>query len=234
MPGWQARPPTNGRRVPGGLEAGGRRRDRPSRDRREAGDLERPTRILDSRPGRGVRETASTLAAIVGAARRRVWTTMAYFAPRRGASGSCATRRPGGSCPPGLPREDRRSSSLPTPCHGFFPGSPAARRLYLRVSAGRSCTPRPWSRRARSSVNGSTNLYFRSFEMQRRAQLRDHGRRDRRPHGEPARGRRGEQPGDPPVPVEAAFLSSPRLPWRGAEAGGAAPISGPRTGRREP
>jgi cardiolipin synthase len=41
-----------------------------------------PVLILDSRPGRGVRETASVLAAIIGAARRRVWITMAYFAPR--------------------------------------------------------------------------------------------------------------------------------------------------------
>ncbi|HEX4439220.1 MAG TPA: phospholipase D-like domain-containing protein [Thermoanaerobaculia bacterium] len=38
--------------------------------------------ILDSRPGRGSVETASVLSAIVAGARRRIWITMAYFAPR--------------------------------------------------------------------------------------------------------------------------------------------------------
>jgi cardiolipin synthase len=44
-----------------------------------------PSRILtlDSRPGRGHGETASVLIAIVAAARRRIWITNAYFAPRR-------------------------------------------------------------------------------------------------------------------------------------------------------
>jgi cardiolipin synthase len=39
--------------------------------------------VLDSRPGRGHEETASVLAAVVGAARERIWITNAYFAPRR-------------------------------------------------------------------------------------------------------------------------------------------------------
>jgi cardiolipin synthase len=39
--------------------------------------------VLDSRPGRGHEETASTLAAVVAAAHRRVCITNAYFAPRR-------------------------------------------------------------------------------------------------------------------------------------------------------
>ena len=39
--------------------------------------------VLDSRPGRGHEETASSLAAVVAAARERVWITNAYFAPRR-------------------------------------------------------------------------------------------------------------------------------------------------------
>jgi cardiolipin synthase len=43
--------------------------------------------ILDSRPGRGHQETASVLAAILGAARRRVFMTNAYFAPRTAALG---------------------------------------------------------------------------------------------------------------------------------------------------
>lgn len=38
--------------------------------------------VLDSRPGRGHGETASVLAAIVAAARERIWITNAYFAPR--------------------------------------------------------------------------------------------------------------------------------------------------------
>jgi cardiolipin synthase len=37
--------------------------------------------VLDSRPGRGHRETAAALAAIVGAATESVWLTNAYFAP---------------------------------------------------------------------------------------------------------------------------------------------------------
>ncbi|MES1245191.1 MAG: phospholipase D-like domain-containing protein [Acidobacteriota bacterium] len=37
--------------------------------------------VLDSRPNRGTAESASAMAAIVGAARRRVWLTNAYFAP---------------------------------------------------------------------------------------------------------------------------------------------------------
>lgn len=37
--------------------------------------------VLDSRFGRGQAETVSILAAIVGAARRRLWITNAYFAP---------------------------------------------------------------------------------------------------------------------------------------------------------
>lgn len=41
------------------------------------------TLVLDSRPGRGYAETASVFAAIVGAARERLWITNSYFAPRR-------------------------------------------------------------------------------------------------------------------------------------------------------
>lgn len=42
-----------------------------------------PVLVLDSRPGRGHGETASVLASIVAAARKRLWITNAYFAPRR-------------------------------------------------------------------------------------------------------------------------------------------------------
>jgi cardiolipin synthase len=46
--------------------------------------------VLDSRPGRGHGETASVLAAIVAAARERVWITNSYFAPRRRAIAALA------------------------------------------------------------------------------------------------------------------------------------------------
>jgi cardiolipin synthase len=51
--------------------------------------------VLDSRPGRGHGETASVLAAIVAAAREKIWVTNAYFAPRRRAIDALAqaTRR---------------------------------------------------------------------------------------------------------------------------------------------
>lgn len=40
--------------------------------------------LLDSRPGRGVQEIHSAYAAIIGAARQRLWISNAYFAPSRG------------------------------------------------------------------------------------------------------------------------------------------------------
>jgi cardiolipin synthase len=51
--------------------------------------------VLDSRPGRGHGETASTLAALAAAAREKIWITNAYFAPRRRAIEALAgaTRR---------------------------------------------------------------------------------------------------------------------------------------------
>ena len=42
-----------------------------------------PVMVLDSRPFRGTGEIASVLGAIVAAARRRIWITNAYFAPRQ-------------------------------------------------------------------------------------------------------------------------------------------------------
>lgn len=47
------------------------------------GDHGARTLVLDSRPGRGYMETASVLAALAGAARRRLWVTNSYFAPHR-------------------------------------------------------------------------------------------------------------------------------------------------------
>ncbi len=48
------------------------------------------TQVLDSRPGRGHIESAAVLGAIVGAARRRLWITNSYFAPRRAVVGLLA------------------------------------------------------------------------------------------------------------------------------------------------
>jgi cardiolipin synthase len=48
----------------------------------EAAGPEARILVLDSRPGRGAREVSASLAAIAGAARRRLWMTSAYFAPR--------------------------------------------------------------------------------------------------------------------------------------------------------
>jgi cardiolipin synthase A/B len=46
---------------------------------------EAPARVLivDSRPGRGTLEVSSAFAAVVGAARSRLWITVAYFAPHQ-------------------------------------------------------------------------------------------------------------------------------------------------------
>lgn len=41
-----------------------------------------PALVLDSRPGRGHMESAAVLALLAGAARRRLWITSSYFAPR--------------------------------------------------------------------------------------------------------------------------------------------------------
>jgi cardiolipin synthase A/B len=38
--------------------------------------------VLDSRPGRGQNEISAVMSALVGASRRRLWITNAYFAPR--------------------------------------------------------------------------------------------------------------------------------------------------------
>jgi len=63
------------------LAAGGSTIEIPPLAPPEAGGV--PILVLDSRPGRGHGETASVLASIVAAARKRLWITNAYFAPRR-------------------------------------------------------------------------------------------------------------------------------------------------------
>ena len=123
-----------------------------------------PVLILDSRPGRGVRETASILAAIVGAARRRVWITMAYFAPRTRGVGILSQAAARGVdvrlvLPGRSDLEIVRHAG-----HGFFSDllrrgirifeyQPAVLHAKTMVADGMI------------SVIGSTNFDFRSFEM---------------------------------------------------------------------
>lgn len=118
--------------------------------------------VLDSRPGRGHEETASVLAAIVGAARHRVWITNAYFAP-----GHAAVRILGRAARRGVDVRLLLPGQTDVPlvrhaAHGYY------RRL---LAAG----VRIWEYQAAVlhaktlvadgliSVIGSTNLDFRSF-----------------------------------------------------------------------
>lgn len=123
-----------------------------------------PVLILDSRPRRGVRETASVLAAILGAARRRVWITMSYFAPRTraiGILGRAAARGvdvrlilPGKSDVPVV----RHAG------HGFYSD---LLRLGVRIFEYQAAVLHAKTLVADGlvSVIGSTNFDFRSFEM---------------------------------------------------------------------
>ena len=119
--------------------------------------------VLDSRPGRGARELSAALAAIVGGARRRLWMTEAYFAPRRrvgGVLGRAVAR--GVDVRLLLPgRTDVRT--VRHAGHGFFAGllrrgvrifeyQPAVLHAKTIVADGRV------------SIIGSSNIDFRSFE----------------------------------------------------------------------
>jgi cardiolipin synthase len=65
----------------GWVQAGGEPLDLPPLSAEEAAAPGTRILVLDSRPNRGSAESASAMAAIVGAARQRVWLTNAYFAP---------------------------------------------------------------------------------------------------------------------------------------------------------
>lgn len=73
--------------------AGGVSQPRPAVPARERSGAS--TLVLDSRAGRGHRETAAVLAALVGASRKRLWITNSYFAPNRTAIRllGCAAQR---------------------------------------------------------------------------------------------------------------------------------------------
>ena len=119
--------------------------------------------VLDSRPGRGARELSAALAAIVGGARRRLWMTEAYFAPRRrvgGILGRAVAR--GVDVRLLLPgRTDVRT--VRHAGHGFFGGllrrgarifEYRAAVLHAKTIVADGCV----------SVVGSSNIDFRSFE----------------------------------------------------------------------
>lgn len=119
--------------------------------------------VLDSRPGRGAREVSATLASIVGAARRRLWMTEAYFAPRRrvgGIVGRAVAR--GVDVRLLLPgRTDVRT--VRHAGHGFFAGL-LRRGVRLFEYQGAVLHAKTIVADGLVSVIGSSNIDFRSFE----------------------------------------------------------------------
>jgi cardiolipin synthase len=119
--------------------------------------------VLDSRPGRGAREVSAALAAIAGGARRRLWITEAYFAPRRRVApilGRAVAR--GVDVRLLLPgRTDVRT--VRHAGHGFFAG---LLRRGVRIFEYQAAALHAKSIVAdgRVSVIGSSNIDFRSFE----------------------------------------------------------------------
>jgi cardiolipin synthase A/B len=119
---------------------------------------------LDSRPGRGHGETAAALAAIVAAARRRVWITNAYFAPRQRAVdilGKAAAR--GVDVRLLLPGQ----SDVPVVRHAGHGYYRRLLELGVRVFEYRTAILHAKTLVADDelSVVGSTNLDFRSFHF---------------------------------------------------------------------
>jgi cardiolipin synthase len=118
--------------------------------------------VLDSRPRRGHAESAAVLAAIVGAARRRVWITNAYFAP-----GHLAVNVLGHAVRRGVDVRLLLPGRTDVPLvrhagHGYYSG--------LLARGVRIWEYEPQVLHAKSlvadghvSVVGSTNLDFRSF-----------------------------------------------------------------------
>ncbi len=119
--------------------------------------------VLDSRPGRGARETAASFAAIVGAARRRLWITVAYFAPR-----PRVLRILGGAARRGvdvrLLLPGRSDVRLVRHCgHGFF-SSLLSRGVRLFEYQPAILHAKTFVADGKAAVIGSSNLDFRSFE----------------------------------------------------------------------
>ena len=119
--------------------------------------------VLDSRPGRGARETAAALSAIVGASRRRLWITAAYFAPR-----TRVLRILGGAAGRGVDvrllvpgRSDVRL--VRHAGHGFFSGL-LSRGVRIFEYQPAILHAKTFVADGMASVIGSSNLDFRSFE----------------------------------------------------------------------
>ena len=120
--------------------------------------------VLDSRPGRGHEETASVLAAVVGAARERIWITNAYFAPRRRAIDALAAAvRRGVDVRLLLPGV----SDVPVVWHAGHGWYQALREAGVRVFEYQPAILHAKTAVADdyASVVGSTNLDFRSFHL---------------------------------------------------------------------
>jgi cardiolipin synthase A/B len=126
--------------------------------------------VLDSRPGRGYEETASALAAIVGAARETIWITNAYFAPR-----ARAVRILGEAVRRGVDVRLLLPGKSDVPLvrhagHGYFR---ALLRLGVRIFEYGAAILHAKTLVADDfvSVVGSTNLDFRSFHFNAEANL---------------------------------------------------------------
>ncbi len=148
----------------GWLRAGGEPfRIDPLDTARESGEGARVL-VLDARPNRGYGESAAVLAAIVAAARERVWITNSYFAPRAGAVpilGEAVERGvdvrlllPGRTDVP-LVRHAGHGYFRELLAHGVRIFEYQAAILHAKSMVAD----------ARASVVGSTNLDFRSFHF---------------------------------------------------------------------
>jgi cardiolipin synthase len=119
--------------------------------------------VLDSRPGRGAQETAAAVAAIVGASRRRLWITAAYFAPR-----PRVLQILGGAARRGVDVRLLVPGKSDVPLvrhagHGFFSGL-LARRVRIFEYQAAVLHAKTLVADGRATVIGSSNLDFRSFE----------------------------------------------------------------------
>jgi cardiolipin synthase len=120
--------------------------------------------LLDSRPGRGHEETAAVLAAIVGAARRRIWITNAYFAPgRRAVESLCRAARRGVDVRLLLPGK----SDVPLvrhAAHGYY-GDLLRKGVRVFEYEAAILHAKTMVADGLVSVVGSSNLDFRSFRF---------------------------------------------------------------------
>lgn len=119
--------------------------------------------VLDSRPGRGAREVSAVLAAVVAAARRRLWITAAYFAPRSRVPGLL-----GGASSRGVDVRLLLPGRTDVPLvrhsgHGFYTAL-LERGVRIFEYAAAVLHAKTVVADGIASVVGSSNLDFRSFE----------------------------------------------------------------------